>query len=287
MPFLVSSSRLELRRMVIRGWSAVLAYDVTEPEATVTLYLSVDNRIQFVILDITQVHRVAVRSGGPGWGLGLGDVTGWHRHKWQSPCSDDIHHARQRHLLLTIATEYIRKACLLGYIILRRFRQLDQVFLPQRIFPRNGERPAQNGDQLQCSLVELQNLWAIELQRIPFAADYRNSPFRNVLALEEDLHGVPCGIVVVILWWDSIHTLLLHAVLEPVEHFGGEKMPEGVDLLIVFGCFLTDCSALSNVVLHDFEKLSDNLQVLGTIKPLWLMRLDFLNDQVLTRSPIL
>jgi len=105
--------------------------------------------------------------------------------------------------------------------------------------------------------------------------------------LEEDLHGVPCGIVVVILWWDSIHTLLLHAVLEPVEHFGGEKTPEGVDLLIVFGRFLTDCSALLNVVLHVFEKLSDNLQVLGTIKPLWLMRLDFLNDQVLAPGPIL
>jgi len=258
-PSLASSSRLELRRTVIRGWSAALAYDVTEPEAMVTLYLSIDNRIQFVILDITQVHRVAVRSGGPGWGLGMGDVTGQHRHKQQSPCSDDIHHARQCHLLLTIANEYIHKACLLGYIVLRRFWQLDQVFLPQQIFPRNGERPAQNGDQLQCSLVEHQNLRVIELQRIPFTADYRNSPFRNVLALEEDLHSVPCGIVVVILWWDSTHTLLLHAVLEPVEHFGDEKRPEGVDLLIVFGRFLTDCSALSNVVLHVFEKLSDNL----------------------------
>jgi len=71
-----------------------------------------------------------------------------------------------------------------------------------------------------------------------------------------------------------------------VEHFGGEKTPEGVDLLIVFGRFLTDCSALSNVVLHVFEKLSDNLQVLGAIKSLWLMRLDFLNDQVLARGPI-
>jgi len=161
-----------LCRTVIRGWSASLAYDVTEPEATVTLYLSIDNRIQFVILDITQVHRVAVCSGGPGWGLGLGDATRQHRHKRQSPCGDDIHHAGQRHLLLTIATEYIHKACLLGYIVLRRFRQLDQVFLPQRIFPCNGERPAQNGDQLQYSLVELQNLWAIELQRIPFVADY-------------------------------------------------------------------------------------------------------------------
>jgi len=278
---------LELRRTVIRGWSATLAYDVTEPEATVTLYLSVDNRIQFVILDITPVHRVAMRSGGPGWGLGLGDVTGRYRHKRQSPCGDDIHHTGQHHLLLTITTEYIHKACLLGYIVWRRFRQLDQVFLPQRIFPRNGERPAQNGDQLQCSLVELQNLRAIELQRIPFAADYRNSPFRKVLALDEDLHDVPCGILVVILWWDSIHTLLLHAVLEPVEHFGSEKMPEGVDLLIVFGRFLTDCSALSNVVLHVFEKLINNLQVLGTIKPLWLMQLDFLNDQVLARGPIL
>jgi len=225
-PSLASSTRLELRFTDIPGWSAALAYDVTEPEATVTLYLSVDKRIQLVILNITQVHRVAVRSRGPGWGPGLGDATRWHRHKRQSPCGDDIHHAGQRHLLLTIDTEYIHKACMLGYIVLRRFRQLDQVFLPQRIFPRNGERPAQNGDQLQCSLVELQNLRAIELQRIPFAADYRNSPFRNVLALEEDLHGVPCGIVVVILWWDSIHTLLLHAVLEPVEHFGGAKTPK-------------------------------------------------------------
>ena len=118
-PSLASSSRLELRRTVIRGWSAALAYNVTEPKATVTLYLSVDNRIQFVILDITQVHRVAVRSGGPGCGPDLGDVTGRHRHKRQSPCGDDIHHARQRHLLLTIATEYIHKACLLGYIVLR------------------------------------------------------------------------------------------------------------------------------------------------------------------------
>jgi len=268
-PSLASSSRLELRRTVIRGWSATLAYDVTEPEATLTLYLSVDNHIQFVILDITEVHRVAVRGGGPGWGLGLGDTTGQHQHKRQSPCGNDIHHAVQHHLLLTIATEYIEKACLLGYIVLHRFWQLDQVFLPQRIFPHNGERLAQNGDQLQCSLVELPNLQAIELQRIPFAADYRNSPFRNVLALEDDLHGVPCGIVVVILWWDSIHTLLLHAVLQPVEHFGGEKMPEGVDLLIAFGRFLTDCSVLSNVVLHVFEKLSDNLQVLGTIKNLF------------------
>ena len=55
--------------------------------------------------------------------------------------------------------------------------------------------------------------------------------------LEEDLHGVPCGIVLVILWWDSIHTLLLYAVLEPVEHFGSEKTLEGVNLLIVFGRF--------------------------------------------------
>jgi len=42
----VSSSRLELRCMVIRSWSATLAYDVTEPEAMVTLYLFIDNRIQ-------------------------------------------------------------------------------------------------------------------------------------------------------------------------------------------------------------------------------------------------
>jgi len=91
--------------------------------------------------------------------------------------------------------------------------------------------------------------------------------------------------VVVILWWDSIHTLFLHAVLKPVEHFGSEKEPKGVDLLIVFGCLLTDCSALSNVVLHVFKKLNDNLQVLGTIKPLWLMRLNFLNDQVLAQGP--
>jgi len=55
--------------------------------------------------------------------------------------------------------------------------------------------------------------------------------------LEEDLHGVPCGIVLVILWWDSIHILLLYAVLEPVEHFGSEKTLEGVNLLIVFGRF--------------------------------------------------
>jgi len=209
-PTLASSSRLELRRTVIRGWSATLAYNVTEPEAMVTLYFSVDKRIQFVILDISQVHRVAVRSGGPGWGPCLGDATRQQRHKRQSPCGDDIHHARRRHLLLTIATEYIHKACLLGYIVLHRFRQLDQVFLPQRIFPRNGERPAQNGDQLQCSLVELQNLRAIEFHRIPFAADYRNSLFQNLLTLEEDLNGVPCGIVVVILWWDSIHTLRRH-----------------------------------------------------------------------------
>jgi len=180
-PSLASSLRLELHRTVIRGWSATLGYDVTEPEATVTLYISVDNRIQFVILDITQVHQVAVRGGGPGWGLGLSEATGRHRHKRQSPCGDNIHHAGQRHLLLTIATEYIHKVCLLGYIVLRCFRQLDQVFLPQQIFPRNGERPAQNGDQLQCSLVELQNLWAIELQRIPFVADYRNRPFRKRL----------------------------------------------------------------------------------------------------------
>ena len=144
-----------------------------------------------------------------------------------------------------------------------------------------------NGDQFQSSLVEGQYLLAAELQRISFAANYRNSPFRNVLALEEDLYGVPCGIIIVILWWDSIDTLLLHAVLEPVEHFGGEKTPEGVDLLIVFRHLLTDCSALSNVVLHVFKKFSDNLQVLGTIKPLWLMWLDFLNDQVLARGPIL
>ena len=110
-----------------------------------------------------------------------------------------------------------------------------------------------------------------EIQRIPLAANNQNCPFRNDLALEEDLHCVPCGIVVVSLWWDSIHTLLLHAVLEPVEHFGGEKTPEGVDLMIVFAHILTDCSTLSNAVLHVFEKLSDNLQVLGTIKPLWLM----------------
>ena len=154
-PSLASSWRLELRCTVICGLSATLAYHVTEPEATVTLYLSVDNRIQFVILDITQVHRVAVRGGVPGWRLGLGDATRRHRHKRQSPCGDDIHHAGQHHLLLTIATEYIHKACLLGYIVLRRFQQLSQVFLPQWIFPRNGERPAQNGDQLQCSLVEL------------------------------------------------------------------------------------------------------------------------------------
>ena len=105
--------------------------------------------------------------------------------------------------------------------------------------------------------------------------------------LEEDLHGVPCGIVLVILWWDSIHILLLYAVLEPVEHFGSEKAPEGVDLLIFFGCLLTDCSALSNIVLHVFKKLSDNLQILGTIKPLWLMQLNFLNDQVFARDSIL
>jgi len=72
-----------------------------------------------------------------------------------------------------------------------------------------------------------------------------------------------------------------------VEHFGGEKTAEGVDLLIVFRRRLTDSSALSNVVLHIFEKFSDNLQLLGTIKPLWLMWLDFLNDQVLARGPIL
>ena len=172
MPSLTSSSRLELHCMVIRGWSAALAYDVTEPKATVTLYLSVDNRIQFVILDNTEVHRVAVRGGRPGWGLGRGDATGHNQHKQQSSCGNDIHHPGQHHLLLTIATEYIHKAYLLGYIVLRRFRQLDQVFLPQRIFPRNGERSAQNGDQLQCSLVELQNLRAIVLQCIPFAADY-------------------------------------------------------------------------------------------------------------------
>jgi len=59
-PSLASSLRLELRRTVIRGWSAALAYNVTEPEATVTLYHSVNNRIQFVILDITQVQLVAV-----------------------------------------------------------------------------------------------------------------------------------------------------------------------------------------------------------------------------------
>jgi len=176
-PSFASFSRLELRRMVICGWSATLAYDVTEPKATVTLNLSVDNRIQFVILDITQVHWVAVRGGGSGWGLGLGDTTGRYRHKRQSLYGNNIHHAGQRHLLLTITTEYNYKVCLLGYIVLRRFWQLDQVFLPQQILPRNGERPAQNGDQLQCSLVELQNLRAIELQRIPFAADYRNSPF--------------------------------------------------------------------------------------------------------------
>ena len=45
-PSLVSSSRLELRRTVIRGWSATLVYDVTELKATVTQYLSVDKRIQ-------------------------------------------------------------------------------------------------------------------------------------------------------------------------------------------------------------------------------------------------
>jgi len=44
-PSLASFSRLELHHMVIRDWSATLAYDVTEPEATVTLYLSVDNHI--------------------------------------------------------------------------------------------------------------------------------------------------------------------------------------------------------------------------------------------------
>ena len=104
---------------------------------------------------------------------------------------------------------------------------------------------------------------------------------------EEDLNGIPCGNIVVILWWDSIGTLFLHAVLEPVEHFGGEKSPEVVDLLIVFGYLSTDCYTLSNVVLHVFKKLSDNLQVLRTIKPLWLIRLNFLNDQVLARGPVL
>ena len=74
-PSLTSSSRLELRRTVIHGWSAALAYDVTEPEATVTLYLSVNNHIQFVILNITQVHWVAVRGSRPSWELGLGDAT--------------------------------------------------------------------------------------------------------------------------------------------------------------------------------------------------------------------
>ena len=118
-------------------------------------------------------------------------------------------------------------------------------------------------------------------------ANYRNSPFRNVLALEEDLHGVLCSIVIVILWWDSIRTLFLHAVLKPVEHFGGEKAPEGVDLLIIFRCLETDCSALSNIMLHVFNKLSDNRQVLRTIKPLWLMWLNFLNNQVLAQGHVL
>jgi len=131
--------------------------------------------------------------------------------------------------------------------------------LTQQVFPRNGERSARNGDQFQRSLVEGQNLVAAELQRIAFAANYRNSLFRHVLVLEYDFHGIPCDIVVVILWWDSIHTLFVHAVLEPVEHFGGEKAPEGVDLLIVFVYLLTDCSVLSNVVLQVFKKLSDNL----------------------------
>jgi len=155
------------------------------------------------------------------------------------------------------------------------------------VFPCNGERPTQNGDQFLCSLVEGQNLLAAELQRIPLVVNYRNSPFQNVLVHEEDLNGIPCGNIVVILWWDSIGTLFLHAVLEPVEHFGSEKALEGVDLLIFFRCLLTDCSALSNIVLHVFKKLSDNLQILGTIKPLWLMQLNFLNDQVFAWDTIL
>jgi len=102
--------------------------------------------------------------------------------------------------------------------------------------------------------------------------------------LKEILYIIPFDLVVVILQWDSIHVLFLHAVFEPVEHLGGEKAPEGVDLQIVFGYLLTDCSTLSNVVLHVFKKLSDNVQVLRTMKSLSLIRFNFLKDQVLTRG---
>jgi len=56
-------------------------------------------------------------------------------------------------------------------------------------------------------------------------ADYRNSPFWSILVLEEDLQSIPCDLVVVFLWRNSVPTLFLHAVLEPVEHLGCEKMP--------------------------------------------------------------
>ena len=62
---LTSSSRLELHHTIIRNRGAVLTYDVPEPKASVILYISVDNLIQFVLFDITQVHRIAV-SGGAG-----------------------------------------------------------------------------------------------------------------------------------------------------------------------------------------------------------------------------
>jgi len=142
-----------------------------------------------------------------------------------------------------------------------------------------------NGDQFQQSLVERQNQLVAELQRILFMADYRDSLFWNVLALDEDLPGIPCDIVIVLLRRNSVDTLFLHAVLEPVEHLGCEKTPQGVDLLVVFGCPLMDCSTLSNEVLNIFKILSDNLHILGTIKFLWLMWFNFLNDQVLVQGP--
>jgi len=124
MSSLVSSSRFELRRMVIGDRSDALMYDVTKPKATVALYASIYNRIYFVILNFTQVHQIALSSGNV-WGEGQGAASGWHCKKRRSVYSNDIHHAGQGHLLLTVAAENIHKTCLLGYIVLHCFRQLD------------------------------------------------------------------------------------------------------------------------------------------------------------------
>jgi len=128
-PSLTSSLGCELCHSVVRDGCAALAYNMTKTEATVTLYFSVDNSIEFVALDnVTQVHWVTVgdvTGMGLNLNLGLDDITRQYRQKWQSTCGDDIHHTRQRHLLLAVTTEDIHKVCLLGYIVLRCLWQLD------------------------------------------------------------------------------------------------------------------------------------------------------------------